>query len=399
MGVTARRIRIHLVLTLAVLLVCVPLCAQTETGRILGSVLDQTQAVVVGAAVTITDTQRGQTRNLTTNDAGEYLVPNLLPGVYMVRAAAPGFKNVERRNIELQVASDVRIDLVLQPGDTQQTVTITEEAPLVDSTSAVLGGTLTNQQINEMPLNGRNFMGLLQLRPGVSISPGGGKWSQSTNGLRVDHNVYIVDGIDSIEGFSALSVVNGNSFSGDTSSTLPIDAIQEFNTQQNPKAEYGWKPGAIVNIGLKSGTNSLHGTAYAFGRDSALDAANPFIPAGQPKQLTQLEQFGATVGGPIKKDKLFYFGAYEGQRELIGAPNSYLVPTTASLGGNVTNSLTDACNSVAAEKRNPLSLAMAGMDGNCQVVSPKQNLFQSGPSITIIPIIPLDTQQDNVGKD
>jgi hypothetical protein len=383
-------------LTLTVFSVCAPLFAQTETGRILGSVSDQSQAVVVGAAVSITDTQRGQTRNLTTNDAGEYLVPNLLPGVYVVRATAQGFKNVERRNVELQVASDVRIDFVLQPGDTQTTVTISEEAPLVDSTSSVLGGTLTNQQINEMPLNGRNFMGLLQLRPGVSITPGGGKWSQSTNGLRVDHNVYIVDGIDSIEGFSALSVVNGNSFSGDTSSTLPIDAIQEFNTQQNPKAEYGWKPGAIVNIGLKSGTNSLHGTAYSFGRDSALDATNPFIPAGGEKQLTQLEQFGATVGGPIKKDKLFYFGAYEGQRELIGAPQTYLLPTTAPLGGDVTNSLTDACNSVAAAKRSPLSLAMAGMDANCQAVSPKQNVFQSGSSITIIPIIPLDTQQDNV---
>ena len=127
-----------------------------------------------------------------------------------------------------------------------------------------------------------------------------------------------MDGIDSIEGFSALSVINGNSFSGDTSSTLPIDAIQEFNTQQNPKAEYGWKPGAIVNIGIKSGTNSLHGTAYTFGRDSALDAVNPFIPDGQPKQVTKLKQFGTTVGGPIKKDKLFIFGAYEGQRELIG---------------------------------------------------------------------------------
>src|SRR5713101_6765946 len=384
------------VMTLAVFLVCAPLFAQTDTGRILGSVSDQTQAVVVGAAVTITDTQRGLTRNLTSNESGEYLVTNLLPGVYTVRVAAPGFKNVERRNVGLEVATDVRIDFVLQPGDTQTTITITEEAPLVDSTSAVLGGTLSNQVINELPLNGRNFMGLLQLRPGVTIMPGGGKWSQITNGLRVDHNVYIVDGIDSIEGFSALSVVNGNSFSGDTSSSLPIDAIQEFNLQQNPKAEYGWKPGAIVNIGLKSGTNQLHGTAYAFGRDSALDATNPFVQAGQPKQVTHLEQFGATAGGPIKKDKLFYFGAYEGQRELIGAPQTYLLPTTASLGGNVTNSLTDACNSVAAAKRSPLSLAMAGMDASCNVVSPTQNLFQSGSSINTVPIIPLDTQQDNV---
>jgi Carboxypeptidase regulatory-like domain len=372
-----------------------PLCAQTDTGRILGNVFDQTQSVVVGAAVTITDVQRDIARSLVTNGSGEYLAPNLQPGVYLVRVAAPGFRSVERRNIELEVAKDLRLDFELQPGDTQQTVTVTEEAPLVDSTSAVLGGTLTNQTINEMPLNGRNFMNLLQLRPGVMIMPGGGKWSQTTNGLRVDHNVYIVDGIDSIEGFSALSVVNGNSFSGDTSSSLPIDAIQEFNTQQNPKAEYGWKPGAIVNIGVKSGTNERHGTAYAFGRDSALDAANPFIQAGQAKQVTQLQQFGATMGGPIRKDKIFYFGAYEGQRELIGAPASYQVPTTASLGGNVTNSLTDACNAVPAALRNPLSLAMAGMGANCQVVSPQANLFQTGSSTNYVPIIPLDTQQDN----
>ena len=383
------------------LVVSLPLRAQTDTGRILGSVFDQSQGAVVGATLTILDTQRGITRNLTSNDSGEYLVSNLLPGNYTVRVSALGFRNVERRNVELEVAKDVRIDFVLQPGEMQQTVTVTEEVPLVDLTSAVLGGTLTNQQINEMPLNGRNFMNLLQLRPGVMIMPGGGKWSQTTNGLRVDHNVYIVDGIDSIEGFSALSVVNGNSFSGDTSSSLPIDAIQEFNLQQNPKAEYGWKPGAIVNIGVKSGTNQLHGTAYAFGRDSALDATNPFVQAGQPKQVTHLEQFGATAGGPIKKDKLFYFGAYEGERELIGAPQTYQVPTTASFvttaspNGDPSKSLTDACNLVTPASRSPLSLAMVGMDGNCRVVSPKQSLFQDGPTNSYVPIIPLDTQQDN----
>jgi len=322
---------VRLVLALAIFSACASLFAQTDTGRILGTVFDQTGAVVPGVSVTVMDVDRGTTRALTANEAGEYLAPNLLPGTYVVRASLPGFKNVERRNVGLEVAKDVRIDFSLQPGDTETLVTINEEVALVDTTSAVLGGTLSNAAINDLPLNGRNFMGLLQLRPGVMIYPGGGKWSQSTNGLRVDHNVYVVDGIDSIEGFSALSVVNGNSFSGDTSSTLPIDAIQEFNTQENPKAEYGWKPGAIVNIGVKSGTNSLHGTAYAFGRNSALDAANPFIPPGQPKQLTKLEQFGATAGGPIKRDKLFYFGSYEGQRELIGAPQTYLVPTTASL--------------------------------------------------------------------
>jgi hypothetical protein len=149
-----------------ILLVSPPVSAQTDTGRVLGSVVDPTQAVLVDAAVAITDTQRGITRATVTNSSGEFLVPNLLPGIYLVRVSAPGFRSVVRENIGLEVAQDIRIDFVLPPGDTQQTVTFNEEAPLVDATSAVLGGTLTNQTINEMPLNGRNFMNLLQLRSG-----------------------------------------------------------------------------------------------------------------------------------------------------------------------------------------------------------------------------------------
>jgi hypothetical protein len=213
--------------------------------------------------------------------------------------------------------------------------------------------------------------------------------------LRPEYNVYILDGIDAIEGFSAQSALNAAGISGDTASLLPVDAIREFNVQQNPKAEYGWKPGVVANIGLKSGTNSLHGSAYAFGRASALEATNPFIPPGGPKQETALEQYGATVGGRIKKDKLFYFLAYEGQQQTLGAPSTYLLPTTAPLGGDVTNSLTDACNSVPAVKRNALSLAMAGMDTNCNVSAPQNNLFQSGSSTTYVPVIPMDTHSDN----
>ncbi|HSP68371.1 MAG TPA: carboxypeptidase regulatory-like domain-containing protein [Bryobacteraceae bacterium] len=378
-----------------VLLVAALLPAQTDTGRILGSITDESGAVVPNATVTITDADRGTTRALTTNGAGEYLAPNLLSGQYTVRVSSPGFKNVERRNIGLEVAKDIRVDFSLQVGDTQSTVTVSAEVPLVDSTSAVLGGTLTNQMINDLPLNGRNFMGLLQLRPGVMAFPGGGKWSQSSNGLRPEYNVYILNGIDAIEGFSAQSALNAAGISGDSASLLPVDAIQEFNVQQNPKAEYGWKPGVIANIGLKSGTNSLHGSAYAFGRHSALDATNPFIPAGVPKQETALEQFGGTAGGPVKHDKFFYFLAYEGQREVIGAPSTVLLPTTASLGGNVTNSLLDACNSIAADKRSALSLAMAGMDTGCGIVSAKQNLFQSGSSISFVPVIPMQMHSDN----
>ncbi|MDP9148173.1 MAG: carboxypeptidase-like regulatory domain-containing protein, partial [Acidobacteriota bacterium] len=350
--------------------------------------------MVPNATVTITDIERGASRTLTTNEAGEYLASNLLPGTYMVRASSAGFKNVERRNIGLEVAKDIRIDFSLQPGDTQTTVTVTEEAPLVDSTSAVLGGTLSNQVINDLPLNGRNFMGLLQLRPGVMAFPGGGKWSQSSNGLRPEYNVYILNGIDAIEGFSAQSALNAAGISGDAASLLPVDSIQEFNVQQNPKAEYGWKPGVVANIGLKSGTNALHGSAYAFGRDGAWDARNPFITTGQPKQDTELKQYGATAGGPIRKDKLFFFVAYEGQKENIGAPATVSLPTTASLG-SPTTSLVDACNALTPANRSALSLAMAGMNTNCAIVNPAANLFQSGTSVNFVPIIPMNVHSDN----
>src|SRR5690348_9805588 len=357
-----RNTTVTLAVTLALL--SLPLFSQTNTGRILGNVHDTTDAVVVGATVTITDTQRGVARTLTTDAAGGYTAPNLNPGVYAVRVTAPGFKNVDRQNIQLEVAQDVRLDFSLEPGSTSETVTVTSEVPLVNTTSSTLGGTLSNETISELPLNGRNFQKLLELRPGVYIFPGGGKWSQSTNGLRAEHNVYILNGIDTIEGFSSQSVLNAAPVFGDATSILPIDAIQEFNTQQNPKAEYGWKPGGIVNVGLKSGTNTLHGTAYAFGRDSALDATTPFIQPGQPKQQTAIEDFGGTIGGPIRKDKLFFLAGYEGQRNTIGAPATVNIPTRAHVGttlaGNKAQSLLDACNQLTTVP-SALSLKMAGL--------------------------------------
>ncbi len=208
----------------------------------------------------------------------------MTPGTYAVKAEFRGFKATERQNIGIEVGNEYRIDLTLQPGEQTQTITVSEALPLVETTSAVLGGTISNLIIGDLPVEGRNFTKLLELRPGVYLNPGSGKWSQSSNGMRNEHNVYILDGIDTIEGFSSQSVVNATGVFGDSTSILPIDAIQEFNTQEVPKAEYGWKPGAIVNVGLRSGTNSLHGTAYAFGRTDALDAANPFITPGSPKQ-------------------------------------------------------------------------------------------------------------------
>jgi hypothetical protein len=340
--------------TMGVLLLCLPLFSQGSSGRILGTVTDQSGGVISGATVTVIDTQRGVARTLTTDDAGEYNAPTLIPGAYTVRAEAKGFKKIERQNVVLEVGHEVRIDLTLQPGAQEQTITITEAVPLVETTNATLGGTLENTEINDMPLNGRNYQNLMALRPGIMVQPGGSPWSQSTNNMRPDETVWMMDGVINVSFYDARQVGNAPSAFTDAATIVPIDAIQEFNTLENPKAEYGWKPGATVNVGIRSGTNTLHGSAYAFGRYVGWDARNTFNPAlasdgtctrGLPSQCdklpAELEQFGGVVGGPIKKDKLFFFAGYEGLRSLIGNIFVVQAPATGTLGSPA-NSMVDA---------------------------------------------------------
>ena len=299
--------------------------AQSTTGRILGTLTDQSGAAVANATVTVTDVQRGTSRVLTTDETGSYVAADLQPGTYKVRVEAKGFKAVERPSVQIEVATDVRADFGLQPGQITEIVTINEDIPLINTTSSTLGGTLSNKEINDLPLNGRNYENLLQLRPGVMRYPGGGFSTTSTNGLRAEDNAYFIEGLFNSEPFSGQGIINGAGIAGDSATILPIDAIQEFNVQENPPAEYGWKPGAIMNVGLKAGTNTLHGTAFAFGRDGAMDARNYFNTAPAPKTPRTLEQFGGSLGGAIVKDKAFFFGAYEGQRYTVG--NTYSVTT------------------------------------------------------------------------
>ncbi len=277
----------------------------------------------------VTDVERGTSRALTTDEAGAYVAADLQPGTYKIRVESKGFKAVERLNVVIEVATDVRADFTLQPGNISEIVTVTEDVPLVNTTSATLGGTLSNKEINDLPLNGRNYENLLQLRPGVMRYPGGGFSTTSTNGLRAEDNAYLVDGLFNSEPFSGQGIINGAGIAGDSATILPIDSIQEFNIQENAPAEYGWKPGAIVNVGLKSGTNHIHGTAFAFGRDGAMDARNFFNTSPNPKLPRTLEQFGGSLGGPIIKDKAFFFGAYEGQRYNVG--NSFAGITSPSM--------------------------------------------------------------------
>jgi hypothetical protein len=328
---------------MGMLLLSLPAFSQGSFGRILGTVIDQSGGTVSGATVTVLDKDRGVSRTLTTDEAGVYNAPNLTAGNYTVRAEAKGFKVFERQNIVVEVGKELRVDATLQPGDQNQTVTVTESIPLVETTNATLGGTLNTADIADLPLNGRDYQNLLGLRPGVMLQPGGGPWTQSTNGVRPDESVWLVEGIINMNFFDARPVINMPSPFTDGATILPIDAIQEFNLMENPKAEYGWKAGAVVNVGIKSGTNQLHGAAYAFGRSDSFDARNYYnvqatsagcsVGPGPAcdKLPVQLKQYGGVAGGPIKKDKIFFFGGYEALRSFLGSAFVNNIPTTAQM--------------------------------------------------------------------
>jgi len=332
----------------AALLLSLPAFPQGNTGRILGTVTDQSGGYVAGARVTVTDVARGVTQTVTTDADGAYVAINLIAGAYTVKAEFKGFKTFERRNVTVEVGKDLRVDAVLQTGSQTETITITEEVPMVDTTSTTLGGTITNITINEIPLNGRNYQNLLTLRPGTTIYPGGGPWTQTTNGARPEDTSYLVDGLSNDEAFMGFSVTNAAAVAGDAATILPIDAIQEFNIQVNPKAEFGWKPGAITSVGLKSGTNQIHGSAYAFGRSDGFDARNYFNPKGTPQTPVELEQYGATAGGRIIADKLFWFGGFEFRDYTVGNSIQTNSPTTISVG-DPSISVPDALAGLAAQ--------------------------------------------------
>ena len=273
----------------------------------------------------------------------------------------------------VEVAQDLRVDIVLPAGSLSETVVVTSEVPLINTTSSTLGGTLSNAQINDLPLNGRNYENLLQLRPGVMRYPGGGFSTTSTNGLRAEDNAYFVEGLFNSEPFSGQAIINGAGIAGDSATILPIDSIQEFNVEENAPAEFGWKPGAVVNVGLKSGTNQIHGTAFAFGRTGSLDARNYFNAVPNPKLGTSLEQYGGSVGGAIVKDKLFFFGAFEGQMYNVGnsfggitSPSMVAMPAAGNClfltSGDCANSIPDAVADLQAGGIvvSPASLQVAG---------------------------------------
>jgi hypothetical protein len=335
----------------AILLVLSSLCFAQTQGRITGRVTDSTGAVIVNARVTIENRATQVRRVLETNTSGDYAAPGLDPGLYSIAAEAPNFSKALREQVQIEVGNDLKIDFALQPGASTEVVQVRDEAPLVDTTSTTLSGVLSNKAINELPLQGRDFQNLLALHPGVQRDPGGGFHSVTSNGLRPDDNNFVIDGATDNDAYWGETVVNDAGIQGTPASTLPLDAIQEFNTQEDPQADFGEKPGVVVNIGIKSGTDKIHGTAYYFHRNAAVDARNYFNPAPQPVSDLLLHQFGASVGGPIVKSKWFYFANYEGVRSKVGNPYNAFSPVTQSLAtpgnpeGDPFSSIVDALNS------------------------------------------------------
>ena len=336
-----KAIRLLALSVAAILLTSSFLASQTYQGRILGTVTDSSGAVIANASVTITNTATGVVRKIVTTTAGEFIAPNLEPGPYSVTVQASGFETLKHTGIQLEVAKDARVDAQLKPGSTTVTMNISGEAPMVETTANVLGETFSNEAINELPLQGRDFQNLVVLQPGIQREPGGGFLSITANGNRPEANNFIVDGIDDNDAYYGTTVINAEGVEGTPATILPIDAIQEFNIQSSPEADYGWKPGAIINVGIKSGTNSFHGSTYYFNRNSAIDARNWFNPPPAPVSAINLHQFGASAGGPIIKDKLFIFANYEGIRDKVGNPLQLLAPVSVSTG-DPTSSVADA---------------------------------------------------------
>jgi hypothetical protein len=363
-----KSLRTMLIVLVPVLCCASVLLAQTSQGKISGRVQDPTGAVIVKAQVTIENKATGVKRVLETNSSGDFVAPGIAAGIYTISVEAPNFRKVVRDGVQVEVAKDVRVDFELPPGATSEVLEVKEEAPLVDSTTSTLNGVLSNKAVNELPLQGRDFQNLLALHPGVQRDPGGGFHSVTSNGLRPDDNNFVIDGANDNDAYWGETVVNDAGISGTPASTLPLDSIQEFNTQEHPQADFGEKPGVVVNIGIKSGTDEIHGSGYYFHRNAAFDARNYFNPEPQSVAALLLHQFGGSIGGPIVKGKWFYFANYEGVRDKVGNPYNAYSPVTVSLAtpgnpaGDPFSSIVDAVHDLGCDTTpancNPLSMSL-----------------------------------------
>jgi hypothetical protein len=317
--------------------------AQTFRGGIQGTVTDPNGAVIPGADVTITNPDTGLTRTTQTDNDGSYIVSELPIGTYRVTVKKAGFHDLTMRNVKVEVSTTTRADVSLLIAGGVDIIDIPAGEPVVNTAENNLGGSIQAKQLQELPISGRDFTKMLVLVPGSGGDPSGVADSPgsfglfSINGNRGRSNNYLIDGTDMNDGYRNLPAINQGGVFGTPATILPMDALQEMSIINSTEAEYGRSSGATVNIVTKSGTNSVHGTAYEYFRNNKLDARNFFNTKDQPQDIFHNNQFGFSLGGPFKKDKTFWFVSYEGQREAVGIPTLGRVPTTAEINTAIAN--------------------------------------------------------------
>ncbi|MGA2099543.1 MAG: TonB-dependent receptor [Candidatus Sulfotelmatobacter sp.] len=318
------------------------LAAAQATSQLNGSVTDSSGAAVAGAKITLTDAATGLHRDANSNGSGLYQFLDVPPGNYRLEASATGFAPYLAEKVTLVVKTPSTVPIRLQVAGIAQSVTVEGEAPLINRTDASLGNTLENDQISELPIADRNVIQLLSLQPGVSYMGNQTQAQQDTdtrsgavNGLRSDQSNVTVDGIgvnDQNNGYAFSSVLN-----------VPPDSVEEFRvTTANANADSGYSSGAQVALVTKSGTNNFHGSAYEYNRNTIFSANDPFLKesqltSGEPNKAPKLLRnvFGVTLGGPVRKNRLFFFGNYEGRRDAQGTSVLRNVPSASLRSGNL----------------------------------------------------------------
>ena len=373
----------------AVVFAATALVAQTFRGTILGTVTDQSGAVISGATIKVKNVNTGLERTTQTSADGSYTVSELQIGTYSVTISQSGFQTSVTSNVAVDIAGSRRVDTTMKPGQVSEQVQVSgEELPQVETTTNDMGGVLTAQTVQDLPINGRDYTKLIYLNPGVAGSPdqisdSPGSFGEFTmNGARGRSNNYLLDGTDMNDGYRNDPAINEAGVFGTPSTILPIDAVAEVRVISNFQPEYGRNAGAVVNIVTKSGTNQFHGTAAEYFRNDALDARNYFNPVknadGTPNPKAQFHnnQYGVSFGGPIIKDKTFFFLDYEGQQEPVGVVTLANVPTGTGPGDAL--SPADATNPViqALLARNPWPAPNLG-NGVASVISPSFNRLTS----------------------
>jgi len=382
------------VLCLTLLLVPGFAHAQTFRGTILGTVIDSSGGAIPGAQVVIKNQGTGQTRTTTSGEAGTYTVPELPIGVYAVTVSKEGFESMTVGGVEVTVAAEQRVDVTLEPGKISSRVEVEATAPMIATTEDTLGGTVQASAVADLPVNGRDYTKLIYMQPGVSggpdmITDSPGSFGEfSVNGARGRANNFLLDGTDMNDGYRNDPAINQAGVFGTPATILPVDAVAELAVLSNFAPEYGRNAGGVINIVTKSGTNQIHGTAADYLRNDALDARNFFNTAPTPKTAFHNNQFGGSLGGPIIKNKAFFFGDYEGQRETGGLNSTACVPSA----GNITQAESElsaqeiSVNPVIAAllQRNPWPAANSATPDSCATVnnvSASANIFNSVNSV------------------